>query len=293
MSATAMDGTAGLKIMVADQEPLVREALTRLMAELGEPARVLEADSMAAARLVGDANPDLALVIMDVVLPDATGVEAVQRMLQVCADAPILVLSAKDDPATARAALDAGARGFISKRSPTRVLLEALRLVLVGGMYVPPQALRAAGGDATVSTPHADAEGPAMHRSLGQLGLTPRQRDVLTLLMQGKPNKTICRELALAEGTVKTHTAAIYRALGVANRTQAVYAMSRLGVELPMGQRPLAPEVAAAPREPRAPVHETTRARAAAESLRTVTSRLQAAAEGGGRWAAMLGLQPV
>ena len=291
MSATAMDGTAGLKILVADQEPLVREALIRLAAELGEPAQVLEADSIAAARQVGDANPDLALVILDVALPDATGVEAVRRMLQANADAPILVLSAKDDPATARAALDAGARGFISKRSPTRVLLEALRLVLVGGMYVPPQALRAPGGDAAASTPHPDAEGPAMHRRLGQLGLTPRQRDVLTLLMQGKPNKTICRELALAEGTVKTHTAAIYRALGVANRTQAVYAMSRLGVELSMA--PLAPEPAAAPREPRAPVRETTRARAAAESLRTVTSRLQAAAEGGGRWAAMLGFQPV
>jgi DNA-binding NarL/FixJ family response regulator len=287
MSAIAADGATGIKILVCDQEPLVREALTRLVAELGEPAQVLESESLEAARGLAGAHPDLALVILDLALPDANGVDAIQRLQQANA-APILVLSAKDDPATARASLDAGARGFISKRSPTRVLLEALRLVLVGGMYVPPQALQAAVDAA--STPRADAEGPATPRSLHQLGLTPRQRDVLTLLMQGKPNKSICRELALAEGTVKTHTAAIYRALGVTNRTQAVYAMSRLGVELPLA--PLAPEAAAAPREPRAPVRETTRARAAAESLRTVTSRLQAAAEGGGRWAAMLGFQP-
>jgi DNA-binding CsgD family transcriptional regulator len=68
---------------------------------------------------------------------------------------------------------------------------------------------------------------------LKSLGLTPRQVDVLALLVQGKPNKLICRTLNLAEGTVKTHTAAIYRALGVMNRTQAVYAVNRLGVVLP------------------------------------------------------------
>jgi DNA-binding NarL/FixJ family response regulator len=100
------------------------------------------------------------------------------------------------------------------------VLTEALRLVLVGGTYVPPQALRA------VTTPKPPQGGtppaPASPTStpIKSLGLTPRQVDVLTLLVQGKPNKLICRTLNLAEGTVKTHTAAIYRALGVMNRTR-------------------------------------------------------------------------
>lgn len=295
MGAIAMNGTTGIKILVADQEPLVREALTRLAGELEQPAEVLQADCLAAARQVSAATPDLALVILDVVQPDATGIDALQGMLQANPDAPILVLSAKDDPATARAVLDAGARGFISKRSPTRVLLEALRLVLVGGMYVPPEALRAAvggNGSGHATAPTADPNGPLVHRNLDQLGLTPRQRDVLVLLMQGMPNKTICRELALAEGTVKTHTAAIYRALGVTNRTQAVYAMNRLGVGLPPAQPTVAHQATVAQRAPAPLLRETTRARAAAESLRTVTTRLQAAAEGGSRWAAMLGFQP-
>jgi DNA-binding NarL/FixJ family response regulator len=116
------------------------------------------------------------------------------------------------------------------------VLTEALRLVLVGGTYVPPQALRAVAQAkpnqiGTGARPDAPKFTP-----LKSLGLTPRQVDVLALLVQGKPNKLICRTLNLAEGTVKTHTAAIYRALGVMNRTQAVYAVNQLGVTLPAAE---------------------------------------------------------
>lgn len=288
MSTFPIAESADIKILIADESPLVREALTRIVRELGCSPAVLEADGIEAAEQVVSDQPGVTLAIVDVLLPGTTGVEAVARMLQAAPNVPILVLSAKDDPATVRAALDAGARGFMSKRSPTGVMVEAMRLVMVGGMYLPPQVLRPVAADS--GTLDEDPVGAA--RSLGSLSLTPRQRDVLALLMQGMPNKTICRELALAEGTVKTHTAAIYRALGVTNRTQAVYAMSRLGADLPPVSRPVGGAATVAPRDPRPIVRATTRARAAAESLRTVTSRLQAAAEGGGRWAAMLGFQP-
>jgi DNA-binding NarL/FixJ family response regulator len=232
MSAALTNGATGTKILAVDDHPLAREALARLAAELGPQTEVLEADSLAAAHEHLAAHADLTLVVLDIALPDAGGVEAIERLLQARSGIPVLVLSSTDDPATARASLDLGARGFISKRSPTRVLIEAIRLVLVGGTYVPREALRAvAGTKREPAASPADQPAPSALPREG-LGLTPRQLDVLALLVQGKPNKLICRTLNLAEGTVKTHTAAIYRALNVMNRTQAVYAVSRLGLQL-------------------------------------------------------------
>lgn len=232
MTAAATDGRK-TKILAVDDHPLTREALARLVADLGPGTEVLEADSIAAAQDRLAVHPDVTLVVLDIALPDGAGMEGLERLLKTRPNTPVLVLSAQDDPATARAVLDAGARGFISKRSPTRVLTEALRLVLVGGTYVPPQALRAitAPKPPQGGTPPAPASPTST--PIKSLGLTPRQVDVLTLLVQGKPNKLICRTLNLAEGTVKTHTAAIYRALGVMNRTQAVYAVNRIGIALP------------------------------------------------------------
>jgi DNA-binding NarL/FixJ family response regulator len=233
MSAAALDGRDATKILAVDDHPLTREALARLVADLGHGTEVLEADSIAAAQDRLATHADLSLVVLDIALSDAAGTDGLERLLKTRPNVPVLVLSAQDDPATARAVLDAGARGFISKRSPTRVLAEALRLVLVGGTYVPPQALQAVAASRPnpAGTP-APSDAPKF-TPLKALGLTPRQVDVLALLVQGKPNKLICRTLNLAEGTVKTHTAAIYRALGVVNRTQAVYAVNRLGVVLP------------------------------------------------------------
>ncbi|MGE5069112.1 MAG: LuxR C-terminal-related transcriptional regulator, partial [Bacillota bacterium] len=113
---------------------------------------------------------------------------------------------------TVEHALDLGAMGFIPKTANTRVLLEALQLVLAGGIYVPAETAQGPGNlraRATITQPE-------------QLGLTLRQADVLKLLVQGKPNKLICRDLKLSEGTVKVHVSAILRALNVRNRTQVV-----------------------------------------------------------------------
>ena len=135
------------------------------------------------------------------------------------------VVPASDDPETVIGALDEGAMGFIPKASKNDVLVNALRLVLSGGVYLPAQALRQ-------DTPpqHQAAEPPPS--SYRDIGLTDRQAEVLALLIQGKPNKLICRDLDLAEGTVKIHVTAILKALKVTNRTQAVVAVSRLGLKL-------------------------------------------------------------
>jgi DNA-binding NarL/FixJ family response regulator len=120
--------------------------------------------------------------------------------------------------------------GFISKRSPPPVLLGALRLVLAGEVYVPPEVLRAQ----LLAPPQRARSAAADHARGGkELDLTKRQLDVLGLLVQGKSNKVICRELGLAEGTVKAHTAAIFRALRVSNRTEAGFAVNCLGIRMP------------------------------------------------------------
>lgn len=134
---------------------------------------------------------------------------------------PVLVLSATHDRATVEHALDLGAMGFIPKTANTRVLLDALRLVLSGGVYVPAESAQANG-----------ALRPRPVTRPEQLGLTLRQADVLKLLVQGKPNKLICRDLRLSEGTVKVHVSAILRALNVRNRTQVVIELARRGVRL-------------------------------------------------------------
>jgi DNA-binding NarL/FixJ family response regulator len=123
------------------------------------------------------------------------------------------------------AAIEAGAAGFIPQSSPAGVMREALRRVLDGGVYLPPPlARRTAAGD---TGPEA-APAPATDLT----HLTPRQCDVLRLLIEGKTNKLICRELELSESTVKTHLASIFRRLGATSRTQAVVAAARMGLQL-------------------------------------------------------------
>jgi DNA-binding NarL/FixJ family response regulator len=224
-----------MKVLIVDDHPLIREALANVLAELGREVTVLQAESLKGALAELAAHSDATLILLDLMLPDAEGMSVLGEVRQAYPDVPVVVLSANDNRATVLAAIDGGAMGFISKRSASPVLVNALRLVLAGEVYIPPEVLRAE----TLPRPVAGATlAPGTRRTGEELGLTPRQMDVLTLLVQGKPNKVICRELGLAEGTVKTHTAAIFRALAVSNRTQAVFAVSRLGIQLPFVPAP-------------------------------------------------------
>ena len=226
-----MDGRKPKKILAVDDHPLIREALARLVAELERGTAVLEADTVGAAQDCLALHSDIALTVLDVALPDSAGIQGLVRLLKSRPNVPVLVFSAEDDPGSARAVIDAGAIGFVSKRSPTRVLTEALRVVLLGGPHVPPRALHAnrrrnrepdKGGG---STPDALTFAPLK---------LPRQVSVLAVLVQGTP-KLIGRTFNLAQETVATLAAAIYRALGVINRKQAVCAVNRRGVVLPGG----------------------------------------------------------
>ncbi len=225
---------SSLKILIVDDHPLIREALRHVLTVLDDRFDLIEAQNCAEALAAVDDNPDLDLVLLDLALPDVDGMQALARLREQHPGLPVVVLSASEQAEKVMQAIDAGAMGFIPKTSSNQLLLNALRLVLSGSVYLPVEVLHQHRG-----TPeHALKRAAEAHQSGAALlprdiGLTARQADVLALLVQGKPNKLICRDLNLAEGTVKIHVTAILKALNVSNRTQAVIAVGKLGLQLP------------------------------------------------------------
>ena len=209
-----------MKILIADDHRLIIDAVADKLSEL-EPGIEFVAAVNARELLERVAEPlDLALV--DLSMPGADGLSHIQQVRQRCPELPIIVLSGQEDPAVMRDVLDCGAQGYIPKAYSPAVMVSAVRLVMAGGIYVPPMLLsmtdRDVGrGSGAVGQP-AEAAGV---EALGDL-LTERQVDVLRLLSQGQPNKVIGRSLGISEGTVKIHLAAIFRALNARNRTEAV-----------------------------------------------------------------------
>jgi DNA-binding NarL/FixJ family response regulator len=208
-----------MKVLIADDHPLVRDALARTVSRVRPEAQLLQAASHdETLALLTSERPPLALV--DLHMPGMDGTLALRRLRLASPTTTLLVVSGDDDPVVMRAALAAGAAGFVPKSEPPERLEQALALVLAGGTYLPPQALADFRNGAAPARPDPGA-------------LTPRQTDVLHGLMRGLPNKLIARELGLTEGTVKIHIAAILRALQARNRTEAVVVARDLGIVPP------------------------------------------------------------
>jgi DNA-binding NarL/FixJ family response regulator len=224
-----------MKFLLVDDHALIREALRGVLKELDGSAAILEASRWGdAARLLGE-HPDLALVLLDLGLPDRDGFEALKEARAHHPRIPVIILSANCERASVVKALDLGAVGFIPKTGERDVMLGALRLVFSGGVYIPPEILSrseapAGSGLSTAAGRRPEGSAPT---SPADIGLTARQVDVLALMMQGKSNKAICRTLDLAEPTVKNHVTAILKALKASNRTEAVVMVGTLGWELP------------------------------------------------------------
>jgi DNA-binding NarL/FixJ family response regulator len=225
-------GVADVKILVVDDHALIREALRGVLKKVKGDATVLEASSCSQAMQVIAEHPDLGLILLDLNLPDRDGFSVLTELGERYPTISVVVLSAQNDRSSVARALDLGALGFIPKSGRPEVMLSALQLVFAGGTYIPPEILAR---DEPPSRQH-DEKPPAANRpnvSPADLGLTERQVDVLSLMMQGKSNKAICRVLNLAEPTVKNHVTAILKALEVSNRTEAVIAAGKLGWKLP------------------------------------------------------------
>ncbi|MCF8475849.1 MAG: response regulator transcription factor [Pseudolabrys sp.] len=216
-----------MKILVIDDHALIRQAMHGVLKKLKRDAEVLEAATCEQAMRILADDPAISLVLLDLTLPDRDGFSALAELRELYPATSIVVLSALQDPAYVKKALDLGALGYIPKTAEPDVMLSALRLVVSGGIYIPAQIL--AHEEFLHGAPKQSA-GDLPSASLADIGLTDRQLDVLALVMQGKSNKTICRTLNLAEPTVKNHVTAILKALKVSNRTEAVITVNQLGL---------------------------------------------------------------
>jgi DNA-binding NarL/FixJ family response regulator len=215
-----------MKALLVDDHALVREGLKQVLRRIDSGIDITEARTASDAIAALVIEPDQDLVLVDLMLPDQSGFDVLKRMRQMQLAAVAVVLSASNRPADMQLAFKHGAAGYIPKATSSGVTLGALRLVLAGGTYVPPDIVEAQGGTFTPATIVQSLVGP------GELGLSTRQTQVLALLVRGLTNKAIARRLNLAEQTVKAHISAALRILNVTNRTQAVIAVSQLGLDL-------------------------------------------------------------
>ena len=195
------------------------DALVQLLPQLDVTTEVRPACDAQQAVSILDSEPDVGLVLLDLALPGTRGLDFLADLLLDYPGVPIVVLSATHDESTVSAALAAGARGFIAKTASPQALLAALARIFDGETY-------------RTDDVSAQPQGDGVRIASSDLGLTARQSDVLRLLVQGKPNKLICRDLRLSEGTVKVHVSAILRTLNVRTRTQAVAELARRGINV-------------------------------------------------------------
>ena len=218
-----------MKFLVVDDHALIRDAMRGVLKELQS-----DADRSRGCKFRSGDGPDPAASrprshpARSASCPTATGSRRCENCANIYPAISVVMLSAFNDRDNVVRALDNGALGFIPKTDSREVLLGALRLILAGGMYIPPEIL-----SPRTRRPLRPSQGRDGQAALaGRTGLTERQVDVLALMMEGKNNKLICRALDLAEPTVKNHVSAILKALGVTNRTEAVLAVAALGWEL-------------------------------------------------------------
>ena len=239
-----MSESDAMKVLLIDDHPLILTALQGVIQGIGTHVSVVGVAGARSAREALAADSGFDLVLLDLRLGDADGFELLVELRNGWPAIPVVVVSASDHSADVIRAIDLGAMGFVPKRASNETLTEALQVVMSGGIYVPPMTM---GGDIggvaeRGAMPHIAAHGQPgglgsmRPNALASVKLTPRQLDVLGLLLRGQSNKLIARELNLSVETVKDHVAAVLRALNVNSRTQAVLAVSQMS-----GQGAIAP----------------------------------------------------
>lgn len=211
-----------LTIALADDHALVRGGLALMVRSIDSQATILEAGTCARAREILAAN-EVDLLLLDFLIPGLEGTEGIRALRAEFPEVPIIVISVRDDIATIRAAIHAGAAGYVPKSSEPSVTLMAIRLVMSGGIYIPPHVLGISEDIETPDDPPAGEAPPSGVEDVRRrLDLTERQFEVLRLMAEGMTNKAIAERLDLTPGTVKMHISNILRAIGVENRTTAV-----------------------------------------------------------------------
>jgi DNA-binding NarL/FixJ family response regulator len=207
-------------ILLADDHPLFREARRGAVLRLMPDAILREAENVDALYALAEREADADLLLLDLNMPGAQGFSALVHLRALHPQLPVMVVSAREDPATMRRALDHGAVGFLPKSADSAQLGDAIHCVLAGDRWIPAAAM---------SAPAAGSDEHDVARRLREL--TPQQFRVLQMLSDGLLNKQIAYELNVSEATIKAHMAAVLRKLGANNRTQAVLIAGRLALD--------------------------------------------------------------
>jgi DNA-binding NarL/FixJ family response regulator len=212
------------RVLIADDQTIVREGLSTLLALLPDVEVVGAAvDGEDAVRLVGERHPDV--VLMDLRMPRCDGVEATRRIRALAPETQVVVLTTYADDESVFAALQAGARGYLTKNASAAEIRQAIAAVRSGEALLDPSVQRRL-LDALASAPGAIAQ---PEEELPD-GLTPREAEVLRLMAAGRTNQEIAAELVVSEATVKTHVNRIFAKAGVRDRGQAVAYAYRHGL---------------------------------------------------------------
>jgi DNA-binding NarL/FixJ family response regulator len=206
-----------MRALLAARNPLLRAGLRYVVERALGAAAVLEAGTLDEAVAAADGDDRPALVVIEFGLPGFDGFEGLRRLHQRLGSVPIVVLGPAGGRRAILQSIECGAHGFVPDDASIEAIAEALKLVLSGNVYLPAAVL--AEPDAA-DRPAANDDGPAP-AAPELTNLTPRQRQVLDLLVRGHSNREIAKHLGVAQGTVRIHVAAILRALNVRNRTQA------------------------------------------------------------------------
>ncbi len=229
-----------MNVLVIDDHPLILSALKSVVTGLADGVTVTAVTNAGSALEEMAANGGFDIVLLDLHLGEDDGFALLSALRSSYPAVPIVVVSASDRREDVVHAIDLGALGFVPKCMSNDSLLQALRVVISGGIYLPASIMRPPSGREVPSrsAPHGwnasqpgylgPVTGERADAALASLGLTSRQTEVLALLLRGQSNKLIARALNLSVETIKDHVAAVLRSLNVSSRTQAVLAVSRI-----------------------------------------------------------------
>ena len=207
-----------MKILIADDHALFRDGLALRLEQIAPGAAILQASNYAQIFKIIKSDNNISAIVLDIEMQDMPWFDALQEIRRTLPDTALIVVSASEDSRTIRSVMSAGAKGYIPKRSESKVFDNAFKLVFDGGTYVPP---------ILINNPPINN---LSTKSTGLKTLTNRQSQVLDLIAQGKSNKQIAYDMGVSESTVKLHINALLRSLHVSNRTQAVITAQKLGI---------------------------------------------------------------
>jgi len=223
-----------MNILIADDHQLIREGLRYSLERHFDDLKIFEAkDGSEVIDVVASHQRSMNLILLDLYMPGVQGFSLLSTLCDSYPEIPVLIVSATNDPGLMHTALDCGASGFLTKDTDNNIIIQAIRLVLAGGVYLPPSIIDGPSDEEKGANTGARSAVPddGSSRTLRiRKQITRRQRQVLAQLRIGKSNRDISASLHLSESTIKGHIAAIFKLLGATNRIQAVIEAQKLGI---------------------------------------------------------------